>query len=288
MAAHSDEFRKGKPHLPVNTQEALTYSQHFANGGTLTNYLSDVKLAHNMSFLTVDWDKEALARMTRGARKVTLRQDKTIVIRKDLRRLTDLARQEGDPASAALYAVLAQFTLRAQSECFPLQSDGTHGLKMPSLAWHSKHREFSTKGRPSLALTVRKRKNLDAPSDITRHCICHTKGASICGVCLIKPYLRAGQPHDRIFPFGIPAATRHLRRRCALLEIPHGARMGWHSFRRGSASDMLADGDPISVILRSGGWKGPAALTYLARSELDKKLDLIRAVDASDSEPETQ
>ena len=49
---------------------------------------------------------------------------------------------------------------------------------------------------------------------------------------------------------------------------------------------MLADGEPISAILKAGGWKGPAALTYLARSELDKKLELIQEVDASETDGE--
>ena len=100
----------------------------------------------------------------------------------------------------------------------------------------------------------------------------------------MEPYIAAGEGGNRIFTQNLAAATRELRRRCVLLEIPLGARMGWHAFRRGGASDMLSDGDPISAILKAGGWKGPAALTYLARSELDRRLELIRAVDASDSE----
>ena len=63
-----------------------------------------------------------------------------------------------------------------------------------------------------------------------------------------------------------------------------GARMGWHSFRRGKASDLLQAGTSIAEICRMGGWRSAAVLKFIAIDELQKRLSAIRLIEASDSE----
>ena len=312
MAAHMDEFYPGEPHLPVPTDRLVVYSQHFANGGTLANYMNDLRMAHQMvtavnPTVRLDWDQATIARLTRGAKKATIRNDKPIIRRHDLARLTSFADSEGDDLSATMYAFASQFTLRGQSEMFPLQRDGLVrdvGDGGPRLAgggyrllestpsgWHSVCSQSYGHGRTQLAITLRRRKNKDCPTVITRWCVCHKReyGPSLCGVCRALPYIeKAKEPRDRVFSMSAREATKLLRRRCKWLNIHLGERMGWHAFRRGNASDLLADGEPISTILQAGGWKGPAALTYLARSELEKKVDLIKEVEASDTDGELE
>ena len=291
-ASFADEFLPGQPHLPVTTENLVRYAQHFSNGGTLINYINDLKMAHDMAQQPLQWEPSVAARLTRGAKKVTFRADRPIIRRYDNKRLIALAVQEGDMVGAALYAVASHFTLRGQSEMFPIQvngrlsDDGTQRpLERPG--WHSTCNFKQVKGKLECTLTLFKRKNKDQPTDIVRKCVCSKLGRPLCGVCHLKEYCeQASTPQRRIFTTKILAATQRLRRRCVELGIPHGERMGWHAFRRGSASDLLADGEPISAILKAGGWKGPAALAYLARSELDRRLELIKEVDASDTDGE--
>ena len=290
-AAFADEFLPDQPHLPVKTENLVMYAQHFANAGTLMNYINDLKMAHDMAKKPVKWEPSIIGRLTRRAKKMTLRADRPIVKRHDLRRLIALAKQEGDLLGAALYAVASHFTLRGQSEMFPLQVNGRlkddRILPLEAPGWHSTINFKDVKGRLECNILYARRKNKSQASEVSRRCVCTKLGRDLCGVCCLKELCeRAASPSRKIFLTTVKAATQNLRRRCMAIEIQHGLRMGWHAFRRGSASDMLADGEPISAILRAGGWKGPAALTYLARSELDKKLELIQEVDASDTDGE--
>ena len=283
----------------------IQYSQHFSNGGTFNNYLGDLRLGHALNQRDVNWDTAVVSRLLRGVKKLTIKCTKVTLLRAHLERLVNLAETEKDLKAACLYATASQFLFRVQSELVPLQATGlkeipTHKLihKDSYLNWHSnlKYGEAKQGGTPlvplklipTLTVTLRKRKNKEASSDLLRLCICQDH-PTICGVCRLKPFYEKAllRADGRLFPnLNIKEETVKLRRRCRLLDIPGADILGWRAFRRGGASDLLADGSPFSMILAAGGWKGPAALTYLAKSELDRRIDLIRTIDASDSEEE--
>ena len=52
------------------------------------------------------------------------------------------------------------------------------------------------------------------------------------------------------------------------------------------ASDMLDNGAPLSMILRAGGWRSGAFLSYLTRSALDRRKAIKYTFNQSDSERE--
>ena len=47
---------------------------------------------------------------------------------------------------------------------------------------------------------------------------------------------------------------------------------------------MLPRGDPLAEILLAGGWRSGAFLRYLTRSDLDQRVALEFAIQASDDE----
>ncbi len=49
-------------------------------------------------------------------------------------------------------------------------------------------------------------------------------------------------------------------------------RVGWHSFRRGMARDMLNSGCTLATILDAGGWRSSAFLKYLSRRDVDARV----------------
>ncbi len=88
----------------------------------------------------------------------------------------------------------------------------------------------------------------------------------------------------RAFDGNHTARLRRLREACYLLQIQQGKPVGWHGFRRGRANDLLGEGQPISTVLRAGGWRSSAVLAYLLTDELQARLAAITTIEQSDSE----
>ena len=59
-------------------------------------------------------------------------------------------------------------------------------------------------------------------------------------------------------------------------------RSGWHAFRRGMASDLIATGTPLAQVLTAGGWRSSAFLRYVSRGEADEAAACQGALAASD------
>ena len=60
--------------------------------------------------------------------------------------------------------------------------------------------------------------------------------------------------------------TAALRRRATNLGL---GPLGWHSFRRGAASDLLASGGTLAQVLHAGNWRSAAFLRYLRTRDVD-------------------
>ena len=59
---------------------------------------------------------------------------------------------------------------------------------------------------------------------------------------------------------------------------------GWHAFRRGMASDLVASGTPLAQVLVSGGWRSAAFLRYVLRHEAEEVAACGLERDDSESE----
>ena len=85
---------------------------------------------------------------------------------------------------------------------------------------------------------------------------------------------------------GKPAFKQYLeilRPTCQVLGLPT---ISWHSFRRGSAADMLKHGCTVAQIMKAGGWKSCAFIRYLDKWDVDDRANLELALAASATEDE--
>ena len=247
------------------------------------NYMSHLALAHQLLNQTPAWDQDIVRSLRKGSTKVTWRADQPRLRRQEVQRLAALAETEGDAEAAAMYRLSYQFLLRVQSECWPLQLDGQDGR---TEAWHSRCTFTEAHGQKQLQITLRQRKNTNDPSTLIRPCVCHAGAGDVCGVCSFAALIerQAGSARASIFSVRPQQLTADLRRRCSSIGVRSERPVGWHSFRRGRASDMFPQGSPISSILQAGGWKSPAVLRYLVMSEIDARMMGMAAVDDSDSD----
>ena len=121
---------------------------------------------------------------------------------------------------------------------------------------------------------------------IVRHCICKESPKALCGFCALMAQVSLHRslgksPRDRLFSLDSRRCLEYLCQLCQRLNLP---RPGWHSFRRGMATDMLRSGAPLAAIMRAGGWRSAAFLRYLASKCLDERESLEFTLVNSDSE----
>ena len=187
--------------------------------------------------------------------------------------LVEMATREGDLEDARLYIVSYVFLGRVRDEILPLRRSGQHS----NIAFRH--------GKAHVAL--RSRKNSPDGEEIVRRCSCRVAVESPCGVCTRRAVVREAARSNR--PLGAPIFWRKsfsrrsadLVRRCQALGL---GRVGWHSFRRGRAQDMLASGATLAQILTAGGWRSAAFLSYLRRRDIDERNSLECVINHSDSD----
>ena len=104
----------------------------------------------------------------------------------------------------------------------------------------------------------------------------------------MKPFIETAPLGSgrKVWSFCLREALGLLRSWCTIDRVPLGSIMGWHAFRRGTASDRLCDGDSIHSILLDGGWRSSAVLSYLITDEVDARINGVSAINDSDSELE--
>ena len=271
--------------LPADESTILAWSSIFRNGDTFGNYISHLNTAHQIMLLKPSWDPAVLRSIKLGSKKTTIRGVKALLRHRDVVRLVEHAEAEDHFMDAILYPVAYHYLLRVPSELLPLRvaTSQKPGLQKD---WHS-FIEFGNKAA-TLHLGTRKN-NQDAPSRLHRQCFCKDTIDKACGVCALHK-LRARATADsweqRPFQEHSASCLARLRRRCTALGIAGASPIGLHSFRRGRASDLLAEGTSIGTLLMLGGWKSPAILSYLAVNDLENRLGAIAVIEDSDSDVE--
>ncbi len=274
----SFEFRQ---HFEVDLTMLSAFSAMFSNGATFSHYVGHLRFG--MRLLGISWavDPSISAALFRGARKFHVRADLPRLLQKDVLALVVKALRSGNIEVARLMVVARAFLFRVENECFPLQSDGRGSLPFESRAWHSVITVFKT----GVEIQLRSRKNAPDGDLLRRQCTC-SKIPLLCGPCALKAQVLVRKEQgvaasSPIFTQSSSSALRLIREWCVELSIE---RPGWHSFRRGMASDLLTSGQIISVILRAGGWKSAAFLNYLRLRDVDEREALDFTMDLSDQE----
>ena len=257
------------------------FSAMFSNGATFSHYVGHLRFG--MRLLGVSWaiDPSISAALFRGARKFHVRADLPRLLQKDVLSLVVRALRSGNLEVARIMVVARAFLFRVENECFPLQTDGKGSLPFESRAWHS----VITASRDGVEIQLRSRKKAPDGDVLRRQCTC-SKHPLLCGPCALKAQVlfrkeQGVPPSAPIFTLPSASVLRLIREWCLELSIE---RPGWHSFRRGMASDLLTSGQTISVILRAGGWKSAAFLKYLRLRDVDEREALDFTMDLSDQE----
>ena len=204
--------------------------------------------------------------------------------------MTEYLVTRGHVDLARFISVVYTYQLRVQSEALGLQFDGRPPSDSKAV-WHSAVEVISDK---EVAVILRKRKNTEEVSRITRRWIClDWPDKAVCGVCSLRRLVRRATSLDglRVFPsicsadiyvLKIFGATRNL------------GPITWHGFRRGRTVDLLqrggSNGVSISLaeLFQSGGWKlgSGALLSYIPEQDVHKERVFKISANASDTEPE--
>ena len=87
---------------------------------------------------------------------------------------------------------------------------------------------------------------------------------------MLGPWYDAMPPGARPFAgFSAAHALEVLRSLLVAVKVPNAEKHRTHDLRRGHARDLQASGAPLLEILRAGGWRSPAFLTYLDLEQLE-------------------
>jgi hypothetical protein len=270
-----------RPHFEVDITMLAGFASFFSNGATFSHYVGHLRFG--MRLLGISWqiDNAISAALFRGARKFHVRADLPRLLQSDVLKLVRTALQAGHVEVARIMVIARCFLFRVEGECFPLQANGRQSLPHESRAWHSVIVDFPG----GVEVQLRSRKNAPDGDVLRRSCSCK-KIALLCGPCALRAQVkfRAAQLLPKtsgIFSVSSAHALRLIRQWCTELSIECP---GWHSFRRGMASDLLTSGQTISVILQQGGWKSGAFLKYLRLRDVDEREALDFTMDLSDQE----
>ncbi len=236
-------------HFEPDRQLLSAFASNFQNGATFSNYIGHLR--SGMRWLGSPWkiDPQFLGGLLRGARKFHSKIDLPRLLQSDVEKLMIKAIEENEIPLARLMVIARHYLFRVENELMPLQIDGRGSLPHSSRAWHSSV-NFFDKGAE---IHLRSRKNSPDGECLSRPCICN-KSPLLCGPCALRAQvdshlLGGGRVTDRLFDISARRSISLIQSWCSVLSIE---RPGWHSFRRGMATDLLLSGSTISQILRAG------------------------------------
>ena len=265
------------------TLEALAgFSCHFQSSATSKQYLGHLRFGLRLCGRALVVPQPQVDQLYRGLSKHRVHRD---LVRLDSKMVTDLvalAVADGGYSSARIFVLARCCLFRVCDELFPLQLDGRAGLSSVSEDWRS----FLILSSKKVEIHLRSRKNSPGGSVIVRHCICKDSPKALCGFCALMAQVSLHRslgksPRDRLFSLDSRRCLEYLCQLCQRLNLP---RPGWHSFRRGMATDMLRSGASLASIMRAGGWRSAAFLRYLASRCPDERESLEFTLVNSDSE----
>ena len=272
---------KFRPHFEIDMASLSAFSAVFSNGATFSHYVSHVRFGMRLLGLSWSIDHAISSALFRGARKFHMKHELPRLLHQDVLQLVTRALRGGHLELARLMAVARAFLFRVENECFPLQTNGRGNFAFDSLCWHSQVKQIPG----GVEVHLRSRKNSPEGAILTRSCSC-SKEPLLCGPCALIAQLRFMKARglhqsSQIFTLSPSSALRSIRKWCEELSIE---RPGWHSFRRGMASDLLTSGATLSQILHAGGWKSAAFLSYLRNRDVDEREALDFNMSLSDHE----
>ena len=158
-----------------------------------------------------------------------------------------------DPEVAALISVSRLFRFRVPSEALPLQWNGER----------SSVQLYEGKA----VVTLAKRKNTRAPSELVRECCCPTSGRTLCAVHWLHRLRELAPERNQVFETPLHRFRQtlvNLAREAGVVDWCH---VSTHSFRRGMAQDIIDTGCLLSVLFRAGGWSSSAYTEYLRQDQ---------------------
>ena len=291
----------GTDPLGATSADVLRYLCLFQNGDSAGGYLTAIRWLYMHNHVRPLWDdtwcRSLYAQRIAGIKKTfqPARKQSPGIMRDLQSELSRVAWADGSPDESLAYCLGREFGFRMQSECFPLQFSGLPG-------GHSsvKLRPAAGLSRSALEVALASRKNAPDGAIMVRFCTCPAgTGAQATGrsvwTCPVHLFIlwsqRRGSQFGSLFRFSETSFVRNLRSRIlrcpAALQPPDVSTVTLRAFRRGMAQQLARDKQPLSVILRAGGWRSGAFALYLDMGLLESEavLDLCAAEDEAEDAP---
>ena len=265
--------------LPASEGTVKRFVAIFRDPSSAEKYLTAIRWAHDFAGLKINFDSRSLKQVLRGAFKLKGPPAQVrAILWPLLRRLVRHASSRGQCEQSCAYVLAANFLFRVPSELIPLRFD--------NVDVHSSVKEFVEDGRPVLEISLKSRKNRPRGSVLRRACRC-PGDQLLCPVHALRALLAAqgrSRRVGKVFSLNITGFTRKLREHLSALEVDDPAAYASHSFRRGSAQQLLKDGGRLAHILRAGEWRSASFLDYQDKELIDQAavLDLIIEADSGD------
>ena len=265
--------------IPPAVVTLVAWSELFRCCETYRNYLGYVRFACTMLDLPTDaFDSRDIKRALSSIRKRhNFVPRRKLFIQRELvgKLLTLPAKGELQQHYAILYLLTYVFLLRLPSEALPCTKTSCGIIRdAQSQIWCD---------GVEVHLQLKRRKNMDGGSQLSRKCWCVSSPAT-CPVHVLWPFF-AALP-DGAEPFaGINAGRALKTLRQALRSFPATRKESGlyrcHDLRRGHAKDLASSGAPLVEILQAGQWRSPAFLSYLDLKSLERDAVLAACVDDS-------
>jgi hypothetical protein len=258
------------PPFPPTPDAILAWSSCFNMGGTFAVYANHLRCACTTQGIGIEWFQDPRVRaIVKGLKKADLEKfrPKMGVSRELLKRFVTNSRIPD--ALRTLCWLSYAFLLRMGSEALELRKApdwSTLGMLFPlpaGVAGFIGLRERD--GRRVLVIRLRKRKNMQHGSMISRQCSCRPRGdttgsfldSGLCPVCALWPAIRRladpGALLFRTIEKGSVNAT--IKRFLTDLMVQHANFYGTHSWRRGAVREILARDQCVKSVTRHAQWK---------------------------------
>ena len=269
-----DKF--GFPVFPVQSDRVEIFISNFRVSVTARNYIASIKNACLILRQSTKWDGAHVRKLIDNVEKLAPNHSieiksaiQIVMLRKLVNRAISLSKTLKVWSQIRVILVLGySMLLRIPSECIPMQNCKT---TTSSLNSHSAVKLTKS----NISLTLKRRKNLNKPSEIKRECIC-TPGDedSICPVHTLKEFINTSKCPEGGQLFDINAEEFNYRLRL-LLQLEgeteeQAMTYSSKSLRRGGARDVVELGLPADTLKVAGMWQSSEYMAYLDRSEVAK------------------
>lgn len=270
--------------VPAKVASVLQYLALFRNGRSAVKYICALRFFHDFNVASREGtDAPAVRRALLGKMKSTAPLRKAPSISpEDSAKLSRCAFDRHDPNFALIATLASAFMFRVPNELLPLQFAGPHSTCTVT----------RVDGRSVVRIWLASRKNAPDGAVLSRPCVCQAPAfrADSCPVHALFRWCQCtgrspGSPGP-LFALSAQQAGRKLREYAELCDLPYAGRATLQGFRRGRAQWLIASRKPLSVVLRSGGWRSAAFLEYLEREEITEAafLDILAEEDEHDVE----